>query len=105
MKNAETQKIDVIMYRVTQQAQSDALIAAFKRGVPVRYFGETREYRDTSRIWVSWNMDRMYASGIPMRVRAPEQVGENHENEPVGQFTAGAQLLHDEDLDLPVVRR
>src|SRR5213076_2517748 len=26
-------------------------------------------------------------------------------DERVGQFAAGAQLLHDEDLDLPVVRR
>jgi regulation of enolase protein 1 (concanavalin A-like superfamily)/HKD family nuclease len=78
-ENAETQKIDVIMYRITQQAHSDALIAAFKRGVPIRYFGETREYRDINRIWVSWNMDRMYAAGIPMRVRAPGQIGENHE--------------------------
>ena len=76
-EKAETQKIDVIMYRITQQAHSDALIAAHKRGVPVRYLGETREYRDTSRLWVAWNMDRMYAAGIPMRVRA--SLGENHE--------------------------
>ena len=77
LEGAETQKIDVDMYRITQQAHSDALIAAFQRGVPVRYMGETREYRDASRLWVSFNMDRMYAAGIPMRVRASE--GENHE--------------------------
>ena len=76
-EKAETQKIDVIMYRITQQAHGDALIAAFQRGVPVRYLGETREYRNVSRLWVAFNMDRMFAAGVPMRVRAAE--GENHE--------------------------
>jgi regulation of enolase protein 1 (concanavalin A-like superfamily) len=76
-EKAETQKIDVQMYRITQQAHSDALIAAWQRGVPVRYLGETREYRNLARLWVAWNMDRMYAAGIPMRVRASE--GEFHE--------------------------
>jgi phosphatidylserine/phosphatidylglycerophosphate/cardiolipin synthase-like enzyme len=75
--NQETQKIDVIMYRVTDVRHSDALIAARARGVAVRYLGETLEYRDPSRLWVAWNMDRMYAAGIPMRVRG--SAGENHE--------------------------
>ncbi|MGH7634018.1 MAG: phospholipase D-like domain-containing protein, partial [Gemmatimonadaceae bacterium] len=74
--NAETQKIDVDMYRVTDQRHTNAIIAAFQRGVPVRYLGETLEYRNASRLWVAWNMDRMYVAGIPMRVRASQ--GENH---------------------------
>ena len=77
LEKSETQQIDVDMYRITQQAHSDALIAALQRGVTVRYMGETREYRDASRLWVAFNMDRMYAAGIPMRVRASD--GENHE--------------------------
>jgi len=77
LENAETQKIDVAMYRITQQSHGDALIAAFRRGVPVRYIGEAREYRLVSRLWVSFNMDRIYAAGIPMRVRAHE--GNNHQ--------------------------
>jgi len=77
LENAETQKIDVAMYRITQQSHGDALIAAFRRGIPVRYIGETREYRLVSRLWVSYNMDRIYAAGIPMRVRAHE--GLNHQ--------------------------
>jgi regulation of enolase protein 1 (concanavalin A-like superfamily)/HKD family nuclease len=77
LENAETQKIDVHMYRITQKSHSDAMIAAHARGVPVRYLGETLEYRDIKRIWVSWNLDRMYAAGIPMRVRA--HAGMNHE--------------------------
>jgi phosphatidylserine/phosphatidylglycerophosphate/cardiolipin synthase-like enzyme len=77
VENAETQKIDVSMYRITQQSHGDALIAAYRRGVPVRYLGETREYRLLSRLWVSYNMDRIYAAGIPMRVRAHD--GNNHQ--------------------------
>jgi len=76
-ENAEHVKLDVDMYRITQQSHSDAIIAAFQRGVPVRYMGETLEYRNVDRLWVAWNMDRMYAAGVPMRVRAAQ--GENHE--------------------------
>jgi len=87
LEKAETQQIDVHMYRITEQSHSDALIAAHQRGVPIRYIGETREYRALdpnshlpTRIWVSWNMDRMYAAGIPMRVRAlANDAGEYHE--------------------------
>jgi len=77
LEKLESQQIDVAMYRITQQSHGDALIAAFRRGIPVRYIGESREYRLESRLWVSYNMDRMYAAGIPMRVRAHE--GLNHQ--------------------------
>ena len=50
--NAETQKIDVMMFRVTDQRHSDAMIAAKNRGIPIRYIGETNEYRDSTRLWV-----------------------------------------------------
>jgi phosphatidylserine/phosphatidylglycerophosphate/cardiolipin synthase-like enzyme len=74
--NQETQKIDVDMFRVTDLRHTNAIIAAKNRGVAVRYLGETNEYRDPSRLWVAYNMDLMYAAGVPMRVRASE--GENH---------------------------
>jgi regulation of enolase protein 1 (concanavalin A-like superfamily) len=77
LEKAETLKIDIQMYRITQQAHSDALIAAHNRGVPIRYIAETLEYRNPDRMWVSWNMDRMYAAGIPMRVR--NLAGQYHE--------------------------
>src|SRR4051812_2872497 len=77
LEGAETQKIDVAMYRITQQSHGDGLIKAHNRGVPVRYIGETREYRLVSRLWVAFNMDRMYLAGIPMRVRAHD--GLNHQ--------------------------
>src|SRR5215212_8029690 len=38
--NAETKKIDIIMYRITNQGFTDTTIAAVKRGVPVRLIHE-----------------------------------------------------------------
>jgi phosphatidylserine/phosphatidylglycerophosphate/cardiolipin synthase-like enzyme len=77
LEGAETQQIDVSMYRITQQSQGDGLIAAHNRGVPIRYLGETKEYRLVSRLWVAYNMDRIWLAGIPMRVRA--HAGLNHQ--------------------------
>src|SRR5581483_9006188 len=77
LENSETVRLDVDMYRITQQSHSDAIIAAHKRGVPVRYMGEMHEYRNADRLWVAYNMDRMYYAGVPMRVRA--SAGLNHE--------------------------
>src|SRR5215213_2278689 len=55
--NAETQKIDVIMYRITNQGFSDVTISAAKRGLPVRLIHEPDEYRNPARQWDSWNVD------------------------------------------------
>ena len=38
---AETQAIDVIMYRITDERHTDAMIAAMQRGVPVRVYSDT----------------------------------------------------------------
>ena len=74
-----------------------------------------------SRQWVSYNMDRLWAAGIPYRVRGarrpesseagdPVQPGHGglrivELDQPVRQLPAGAQLLHDQAVDVPVVRR
>ena len=86
--NKETQKIDVIMYRITDKRHSDAMIAAHNRGVPVRLISDPQQYRDPTRLWDAWNIDRMYMafqvpppgaalsqSAIKMRAHA----GLNHE--------------------------
>jgi phosphatidylserine/phosphatidylglycerophosphate/cardiolipin synthase-like enzyme len=75
--NAETEKIDVIMYRITDQAHVDAVIAAFKRGVPVRLYTEQQVYRQTNYIWHSMSVDKMYAAGIPIKIRG--HLGQNHQ--------------------------
>ena len=75
--NAETQKIDVIMYRITNQAFSDMSIAAVQRGVPMRLIHEPDEYRNLARQWDSWNVDRMYMGGVQIKMR--KHLGLNHQ--------------------------
>ncbi len=75
--NRETQKIDVIMYRITDRRHSDAMIAAAGRGVPVRVISDPQQYRDPKRLWDAWNVDRMMMAGIPIKMRA--HAGLNHQ--------------------------
>jgi len=75
--NAETQKIDIIMYRITNQGYSDTTIAAVNRGIPVRLIHEPDEYRNTARQWDAWNIDRMYMAGVQIRMR--KHLGLNHQ--------------------------
>jgi len=65
--NAETQQIDVLMFRITDQRHTDAIINAHNRGVPVRMIVDPTEYRNAARLWDAWNVDRLYAAGITMR--------------------------------------
>jgi phosphatidylserine/phosphatidylglycerophosphate/cardiolipin synthase-like enzyme len=75
--NAETQKIDIIMYRITNQGYADTTIAAVKRGIPVRLIHEPDEYRNVARQWDSWNVDRMYMAGVQVKMR--KHLGLNHQ--------------------------
>jgi phosphatidylserine/phosphatidylglycerophosphate/cardiolipin synthase-like enzyme len=86
--NRESVRIDVIMYRITDRRHSDAMIAAHNRGVPVRLISDTKEYRFVSRLWHAWNVDRMWAAGIPVHV--PAHAGINHQKSVIlyGEETA-----------------
>jgi phosphatidylserine/phosphatidylglycerophosphate/cardiolipin synthase-like enzyme len=78
--NAEqpgTGGIDSIIYRITDQRHTDAIIAAFQRGVPVRIITEPNQYREPARYLHSWNVDRLFAAGIPVRHR--RHLGSNHQ--------------------------
>ncbi|MGH9308148.1 MAG: phospholipase D-like domain-containing protein, partial [Vicinamibacterales bacterium] len=46
--DAETQRIDVIMYKITEGSHADGLIRARNRGVPVRLITEPERYRNRS---------------------------------------------------------
>jgi phosphatidylserine/phosphatidylglycerophosphate/cardiolipin synthase-like enzyme len=70
--NAETQRIDATIYRITDRRHTDALIAARGRGVTVRIITEPNQYRDPSRLWHSWNVDRLYMAGVQIRHRQHE---------------------------------
>jgi phosphatidylserine/phosphatidylglycerophosphate/cardiolipin synthase-like enzyme len=74
--NAETSRIDAMMYRVTDQRHADAMIAAAKRGLIVRLLTEPTEYRDPNYLWDAWNVDRMYMAGVQVKIRAHQ--GLNH---------------------------
>jgi hypothetical protein len=73
----ETAGIDAIMYRITDQAHTNEMIAAVGRGVPVRLISEPQEYRSPGKLWHSWNIDRMYSAGVQIRHRG--HAGQTHE--------------------------
>lgn len=68
--DAETQRIDVIMYKITEPTHADGLIRAVGRGVPVRLITEPERYRNGSNVWQAYHVDRLYAAGVQIRDRA-----------------------------------
>jgi phosphatidylserine/phosphatidylglycerophosphate/cardiolipin synthase-like enzyme/regulation of enolase protein 1 (concanavalin A-like superfamily) len=66
----ETAAIDSIMFRITDRRHTDALIAAMGRGVPVRLVTDEQEYRDPTRLWHAWNVDRLYSAGAQVKLEA-----------------------------------
>ena len=75
--NEETQKIDIIMYRITNQRFTDTTLAAVNRGIPVRLLHEPNEYRNPARQWDAWNVDRLFMGGVQIKMRKHQ--GLNHE--------------------------
>jgi phospholipase D-like protein len=75
--NAETQRIDVVMYRITDRRHTDAIINAVNRGIPVRLITEPKQYRDPTRLWHSWNVDRLFMAGVQIKHR--KHAGLNHQ--------------------------
>jgi HKD family nuclease len=67
--DAETRGIDAMAYRVTDDDQSNAIIRAATRGVPVRLITEPNEYRDPKRLWHSKHVDRMWMAGVQIKQR------------------------------------
>jgi phosphatidylserine/phosphatidylglycerophosphate/cardiolipin synthase-like enzyme len=70
----ETRQIDLTMYRITDVRICDALLRAVARGVSVRLLAEPLEYRfDASRLGSEltgpYNVDRLYAAGVQVRMR------------------------------------
>jgi regulation of enolase protein 1 (concanavalin A-like superfamily) len=62
--DAETERIDAQMFRITDRAHTDGLIRAAMRGVPVRLLSDNTEYRNVDRLWHAWNVDRLYMAGL-----------------------------------------
>lgn len=72
----ETVGIDVNVMRFENGGVADALIRAYRRGVPVRLNTEQAEYRLNTRYRHAYTLDRLYAAKIPVRWRA--HAGNNH---------------------------
>jgi phosphatidylserine/phosphatidylglycerophosphate/cardiolipin synthase-like enzyme len=65
----ETERIDVIMFRITSGKVPDELLLRRQAGVPIRIITDKDQYRNTTYFWHSYNIDRMYAAGIPVKWR------------------------------------
>jgi hypothetical protein len=65
--DAETQRIDVLMYKITEPSHADGLIRAVGRGIPVRLIVEPERYRNTENVWHAYQVDRLYAAGVQIR--------------------------------------
>ena len=74
---AERVKLDIDMFRITNAQIADATIKAFNRGIPIRMIVDSSEYRNPARPWDSYNVDRMFAAGVPLKITA--HLGQNHE--------------------------
>ena len=75
--NQETQKIDAIIFRNTDDRHTDSMIAALGRGVPVRILNEPETYRTTNYFRHAYNIDRMYMAGAQIKDRL--HLGLTHE--------------------------
>jgi PLD-like domain/IPT/TIG domain len=74
---AEKVKLDIDMFRITNETIANAAIKAFNRGIPIRMIVDSSEYRNQARPWDSYNVDRMFAAGVPLKITA--HLGQNHE--------------------------
>ena len=59
----ESQRVDAVIYRITDRAYTDALIENVQRQVGFRLITEPAQYRDENRLWHAWNVDRLYVAG------------------------------------------
>jgi phosphatidylserine/phosphatidylglycerophosphate/cardiolipin synthase-like enzyme len=63
----ETQAIDAVMFRITSPKVPDELIRRVQAGVPVRLITDRHQYRNPTYFWDAYNIDRMFAAGIPIK--------------------------------------
>ena len=75
--NAEKVKVDIDMFRITNAAITNATIAAYRRGLPIRMIVDSSEYSNTARVWDRYNVDRLFMAGIPLKIT--RHAGQNHE--------------------------
>jgi phosphatidylserine/phosphatidylglycerophosphate/cardiolipin synthase-like enzyme len=74
---AEKVKLDIDMFRITNAAVTNSTISAFQRGLPIRMVVDWSEYVNNQRVWVRYNVDRLFMAGIPIKIT--RHGGQNHE--------------------------
>ena len=47
-----------MMFRITDEQHTNAMVAAVNRGVPVRLITDETEYRNAARLWDAYNVDQ-----------------------------------------------
>jgi hypothetical protein len=70
--NAESSHIDFTIYRLTVDNITNAILAKFQAGVPIRLITEPQEYlnRAWPEFWITHaNEDKLWAAGVPMKQR------------------------------------
>jgi hypothetical protein len=73
----ENQAIDVLMFRITDENHTIAMLNALARNVPVRLITDETEYRNVERLWDAYNVDKMWKAGVQVRLDGHQ--GINHE--------------------------
>ena len=85
----ETQAIDVVMFRITSGKVPDELIRRAQAGVPIRLITDRRQYRERTYFWHSYNIDRMFLAGIPIKWKADSTNQDMHQK---------SVVLHGQDM-------
>ena len=85
----EARQVDAMMFRITSNKVPDELIRRVAAGVPVRLITDRRQYRNTTYFWHAYNIDRMYAAGIPIKWKQDSTDQDMHEK---------AVILHGRDM-------
>ena len=96
--NQENQKIDLTLFRNTDERHTDAFIAALNRGVPMRILTEPETYRSTTYFKHSFNVDRMYMAGAIIKNR--KRLGLTHEKSTL-LYGQGLAILGSSNLTIP----
>lgn len=96
--NQETQKIDIVLFRNTDDRHTDAFIAALNRGVPIRILNEPETYRATTYFRHSYNVDRMYMAGAQVKNRV--HLGLTHEKL-VLLYSQGMAIFGSSNMSVP----
>ena len=96
--NQETQKIDLTLFRNTDERHTDAFISALNRGVPLRILTEPETYRSTTYFKHAYNVDRMYMAGALIKNR--RHLGLTHEKLTL-LYSRGEAIFGSSNLTIP----